>query len=303
VKNHSDSILKAKTSLSATKLILTPLLLVLGAASVPAQSLNWEGQTGVFVTPLAYTAASPEHNAGKPIVAYHYLDAGSVLGGFHTASVTEGALGRLEFGYTRVFHQDGDTAGLSPLWKDGFNIVHAKVNLVKENAGKNNWLPAISAGFVARTQVANVAGQLATPTRTYNNADFYAVATKTITQTKVVPVLLSFGYKATNAQVFGLAGNAPAYKGRAFGAAAFVFKGPAKSTLILGSEFAQQPREVRNLPGADVPTTLTYAARIVPLEKSKFNIDFGIAQAAGKILPGVDLKVRHQFALGISYGF
>lgn len=277
-------------------------LLVLGASSTPAQSLNWEGQTGVFVTPLAYTAASPENNIGKPIVAYHYLDAGSVLGGFHTASVTAGALSRLEFGYTRAFHQEGGTAGLSPLWKDGFNIVHAKVNLVKENAGKNNWLPAISAGFVARSQVANVAGQLETPTRTYNNADFYAVATKTITQTKTVPVLLSFGYKATNAQVFGLAGNAPGYKGRAFGAAAFVFKGPAKSTIILGSEFAQQPRDVRNLPGAIVPTTLTYAARIVPFAKSKFNIDFGIAQAAGKILPGVDLKARHQFALGISYG-
>jgi hypothetical protein len=283
-------------------LALLVALLILGASSTPAQSLNWEGQTGVFVTPLAYTAASPENNIGKPIVAYHYLDAGSVLGGFHTASVTAGALSRVEFGYTRAFHQEGSTAGLSPLWKDGFNIVHAKVNLVKENAGKNNWLPAISAGFVARSQVANVAGQLATPTRTYNNSDFYAVATKTITQTKVVPVLLSFGYKATNAQVFGLAGNAPGYKGRAFGAAAFVFKGPAKSTIILASEFAQQPRDVRNLPGAIVPTTLTYAARIVPFAKSKFNIDFGVAQAAGKILPGVDLKARHQFALGISYG-
>ena len=303
MRNLSDSSLKTKRLLPLATMIFAPMLLILGAVSVPAQSLNWEGQTGVFVTPLAYTAASPEHNAGKPIVAYHYLDAGSVLGGFHTASLTEGAFGRLEFGYTRALHQDGSTAGLSPLWKDGFNIVHAKANLVKENAGKNNWLPAISAGFVARSQVANVAGQLATPTRTYNNADFYAVATKTITQTKVVPVLLSFGYKATNAQVFGLAGNAPGYKGRAFGAAAFVFKGPAKSTLILGSEFAQQPREVQNLPGADVPTTLTYAARIVPREKSKFNVDFGIAQAAGKILPGVDLKVRHQFALGISYGF
>jgi hypothetical protein len=277
-------------------------LLILGASSAPAQSLNWEGQTGVFVTPLAYTASSPGNNIGKPIVAYHYLDAGSVLGGFHTASVTAGALSRLEFGYTRAFHQEGSTAGLSPLWKDGFNIVHAKANLVKENAGKNAWLPAISAGFVARSQVANVAGQLETPTRTYNNADFYAVATKTITQTKAVPVLLSVGYKATNAQVFGLAGNAPGYKGRAFGAVAFVFKGPAKSTIILGSEFAQQPRDVRNLLGAIVPTTLTYAARIVPFAKSKFNIDFGIAQAAGKILPGVDLKARHQFALGISYG-
>jgi hypothetical protein len=115
-------------------------------------------------------------------------------------------------------------------------------------------------------------------------------------------MVLNLGYKATNASVFGLAGNAPAYQGRLFGAAAFVLKGPAKSTLIFGSEFAQQPREVRNLPGAIVATTITYAARIVPRPEAKFNIDFGVAQAAGKILPGVDLKARHQFALGISYG-
>jgi len=112
------------------------------------------------------------------------------------------------------------------------------------------------------------------------------VATKTVTQIKPLPLVLNLGYKATNASVFGLAGNAPAYKGRLFGAAAFVVKGPAKSQLIFGSEFAQQPREVQNLPGAIVPTTITYAARIVPLpERAKFNIDFGVAQAAGWILP------------------
>lgn len=278
---------------------LLALTSTLGTAD--AQSLNWEGQTGVFVTPLAYTAASPKNSVGKPIVAYHYLDAGEVLGGFHTTSVTVGLAGRTEFGYTRTFHQLGDTAGLSPLWKGGFNIVHGKVNLVGENAGKQKWVPALSAGFVARTQVNHVSGVLGH--KKYNNGDFYVVATKTVTQVKGLPLVFNLGYKATNASVFGLAGNAPAYKGRLFGAAAFVLKGPAKSQLILGSEFAQQPREVRNLPGAIVPTTITYAARIVPLpERAKFNIDFGVAQAAGKILPGVDLKVRHQFALGISYG-
>ena len=59
---------------------------------------------------------------------------------------------------------------------------------------------------------------------------------------------------------------------------------------------------MQNLPGADVPTTITYAARIVPLAERKFNIDFGVAQAAGVIEPGVNLKARHQFALGVSYG-
>ena len=283
-------------------LLASVLFLLPGGGASMAQSLNWEGQTGVFVTPLAYTAASPKNNIGRPIVAYHYLDAGDVLGGFHTASVTVGLAARTEFGYTRTFHQEGDTAGLSPLWKGGFNIVHGKVNFLPENLGKHNWVPALSAGFVARTQVNHVSGVLAD--KKYNNADFYLVATKTVTQVKGLPLIFNLGYKATNASVFGLAGNAPAYKGRLFGAFAFVLKGPAKSQIILGSEFAQQPREVRNLPGADVPTTITYAARIVPLPgKAKFNIDFGVAQAAGKILPGVDLEARHQFALGISYGF
>ncbi len=282
-------------------LLASILFFVPGSGPASAQSLNWEGQTGVFVTPLAYTAASPKANIGRPILAYHYLNAGDVLGGFHTSSITVGMAGRTEFGYTRTFHQAGDTAGLSPLWKGGFNIVHGKVNLVGENIGKHNWLPALSAGFLVRTQVNHVGGVLAN--QQYNNGDFYLVATKTVTQVKGLPLIFNLGYKATNASVFGLAGNAPAYKGRLFGAAAFVLKGPSKSQLILGSEFAQQPREVRNLPGAIVPTTITYAARIVPLpERAKFNIDFGVAQAAGKILPGVDLEVRHQFALGVSYG-
>jgi hypothetical protein len=283
----------------AAALLLAGLL---GAGAAAAQSLNWDGQTGVFITPLAYTAASPASGFGHPIVAYHFLNAGSVLGNFHTISVTEGIAGRVEFGYTRDLHQQGSTAGLSPLWDSGFNLVHAKVNVVKENAGKQAWLPAISGGFVARTQDRNVSGLLITPNKSYTNADFYLVASKTITQTKAVPIVLNLGYKATNASVYGLAGNAPGYKGRLFGAAAFVFKGPAKSTLILGSEFSQEPRTVQNLPGAIVPTTITYAARIVPLEKQKFNIDFGVAQAAGVIEPGVNLQARHQFALGVSYG-
>src|SRR5208283_389598 len=161
----------------------------------------------------------------KPILAVHYLDAGDVLGGFETASATVGLFGRAEFGYTRAFHEAGDTPGLSPLWKGGFNIVHGKVNAIKENSAGQKWLPAISAGVVARAGDTNVSGWLAG--RNYNNADFYVVATKTVTQTKKVPLVFNLGYKATNASVFGLAGNAPAYKGRAFGAAAFVLKGPA----------------------------------------------------------------------------
>src|ERR1700733_3089649 len=96
--------------------VLSIILTGLGVQSAAAQALNWEGQTGVFVTPLAYTVPSSDSGISMPVVAYHYLNAGPVLGGFNQASVTVGALGRLEFGYTRDIHQDGSTAGLSNLW-------------------------------------------------------------------------------------------------------------------------------------------------------------------------------------------
>jgi hypothetical protein len=289
-------------ALTVIQYVALGLLLTMAAdvRPVSGQSLNWEGQTGVFVTPLAYTAASSKKGLGKPIVAFHFLNGGKVLGNFYQGSLTVGALGRTEFGYTRDLHSQGSTAGLSNLWSNGFNSFHGKVNFLPEDFAKQKWVPAISAGFVARTQVYNVGGWI--NGRRTNNADFYVVATKTITETRKLPIVLNAGYKATNASVLGLAGNAPAYRGRAFGAAAFVLKGPAKSSIILGSEVLQEARDVQALPGAIVPTTITYAARIVPLAKKKFNVDFGVAQAANHILPGVNLDARHQFALGISYG-
>jgi hypothetical protein len=277
-------------------------LILLATTYTQAQSLNWEGQTGIFATPIAYTAGSPKANFGKPALGFHYLNLGNVIGNFTSISVTEGLAKHVEFGYTRTMLSSGSNAALSPLWAGGFNIIHAKVNVIGENTGKQNWLPAISGGFVVRQGVQNVSGVLA-GNKDVNNADYYIVATKTITQTKPLPILLNFGYKGTNASIFGLTGTAPAYVGRMFGAAAFVVKGPAKSTLILATEFAQQPREIKNLPGAVVPTTLTYAVRIVPTERAKFNVDLGVGQVANHIMPGVDLGIRKQFALGVSYAF
>jgi hypothetical protein len=103
-----------------------------------------------------------------------------------------------------------------------------------------------------------------------------------------------------------MGGNAPDWQARGFGAVAFVFKGPDKSTLIFGSEAAQQPHH----PGMNgtalalnIPTTLTYCARIIPSPKHKLNVDFGVAQIAGEIASGVNLKARHQVGVQVSYGF
>jgi hypothetical protein len=289
------------------------LVLAASIAAIPnfasGQSLNWEGQDGIFVTPLAYAVPSKDTSIGRPIVAYHYLNAGGVIGDFHQISVTAGAFNRLEFGYTRNLHHDGTTPDLSNLWGDGFNAFHAKFNLFPEH--RSWWRPALSAGFVARSQVRNIGGVIRRANT--NDADFYLVATKTITDIRKVPLVFNFGFKATNASLLGLAGNAPAYQGRLFGAAAFALKGPGRSTILLASEALQQPKSVQDLPGVVIPTTLTYAVRIIPagalplhgwgVENPKLTIDFGVAQIAGTIAPGVNLQARHQVALGVTYGF
>jgi hypothetical protein len=297
--------------LAATRFLSFLLLSLFSLAALQpasAQSLNWEGQEGVFVTPLAYTIPSQDKGFGRPMVAYHYLDGGTILGGFHQASVTMGAFNILEFGYTRTLHHEGSNSALSPLWTGGFNTFHAKVNLLTE---RRSWRPALAMGFVARTQVQNVGGVLLG--KETHNADFYAVLTKTVTQIRHLPLVFNAGFKVTNASLLGLAGNAPAYQGRAFGAFAFAIPGPARTTILLASEVLQQPRHVEGLPDAVIPTTITYAVRFMPagalplrgwaVEDPKLTLDFGITQAAGNIMQGVNLFARRQFALGISYGF
>jgi hypothetical protein len=283
--------------------ILAALVVLLALTTAPAfAQLNWEGQTGGFITPFAYTSPSPSTGFGRPQVAFHYFNAGPVIGNLFQTSVTEGVFKHVEFGYTRALSSEGNTPGLSPLFTGGFNIFHAKVNVLEENAFKTKYLPAISVGFVARTQVERVGGVL--DSKSTWNGDFYVVGTKTITQIKVLPIVLNAGFKETNASVFGIAGNSPAWVGRFFGTGAIVVKGPKKSAFIFGSEIVQQPRYIEGLQGPTIPTTVTYVFRFLPgLEKAKLNFDFGVAQAVGVISPGVNIQARHQVATGISYQF
>ena len=134
------------------------------------------------------------------------------------------------------------------------------------------------------------------------NGDVYIVASKVI-PAKPAAIVLSGGVRGTNAELWGMGGNAPDWQAKAFGAVAFAFTGPGKSTIIFGSEVAQQPHHPLN-----IPTTLTYCVRVIPSSKHKFSLDFGIAQVAGRIHsdgvnPPIDLKARHQAGFQISYGF
>lgn len=284
------------------------LLLALFVPSAWSQ-LNWEGQTGALVTPFAYTSPSKATGVGHPQISFHYLNTGEVIGNDFQISGTIGLFKIVEVGYTRALSSEGSDTTFSPLFTGGFNIFHGKVNLVPENAGKNNFIPAISVGFVARTQVQRVYGATTTPKTSQNNGDIYLVGTKTITQVKGLPIVLNAGVKGTNAIIMGIAGNAgdvngnSAWVARAFGAVGFVLPGPAKSKLVVGSEAAQQPKYLYKVPGPTIPTTLTYFLRVLPPGKIPINFDLGVVQAAGNIANGINLKARHQVGMGISYRF
>ncbi len=84
------------------------------------------------------------------------------------------------------------------------------------------------------------------------NGDFYIVATKTVTQVKGLPFVLSFGEKVTNASILGIAGNAgngieyrSALAGTPLRRRCIRRERPAKSSLIFGSEVLQEPHYVQ----------------------------------------------------------
>lgn len=105
---------------------LLAIVLVLAAPAGRAQNLNWEGQTGALLTPFAYTSPSPADGFELPVVSFHYLDGGDVLGGFYEVSGTVAFLKRFEASYSRALSSDGSTPAFTPLFEGGFNIFHAK---------------------------------------------------------------------------------------------------------------------------------------------------------------------------------
>jgi hypothetical protein len=326
------------------KRVAPVLLLCLGYAVPPAQaqSIGYEGPTGIFVTPLAMTAASPAKGAGLPYLSYHFLAGGPIIGDFSTLSATVGFAKRFEIGYTQELHsQDGGKTILDPatnksLWDSGLDIVHFKANITPSALSK---VGVFSVGGVYRfnNQIGVHINDLAAVLLTSDNikpvlaqqrtdsADLYLVGTKIITQvSKKMPIIVSAGIRGTNASLWGLTGNSPGYEGKVFGSAALVFTGPAKSTFILASEISEQPQHISSATATatlgsakaatlfDIPTSEAYAVRIVPFAKHKLNIDAGLLHAGGSIdnpllktLAGgkINLDMRARVAFALSYGF
>ncbi len=263
-----------------------------------AAQLNWEGQTGGLITPFAYTSSSSK-GLGRPQLALHYLNGGQVLGNDFQVSITAGFLKIAEGGFTRTFNVLSNDE-LAPLFANGFNAAHIKFRVMPENAWHRSFVPALAAGAIVRTQVRRVTE--VTERENTTATDFFLVGTKTIANIRV-PIVLNLGAKLTNASIFGIAANSPGWEVKPFGGLFVAFKAPLHSRLTLGAEFACQPRQLKEVPGTVVPTTLSYLARWRPGSDVPLTLELGLMQLGNNLGAGFDMEARHQIVLGANYHF
>jgi hypothetical protein len=297
-----------------------------------AQNLTLEGQTGGFITPTAYVVYSAKDKIfSHPAVGYHFVDANSVIGDLHTFSIEEGFANRAEAGYTRSVHWPGDSPLFSSLWHfAGMNIFNGKAIAIKDGQF-HAWVPGLAVGGVVRTGDKFVSGALSQEftgvVKSYTNGDVYVTATKTWAKPPV-PFLVNFGWKATNASIYGIGGQSTRFGGRLFGGLGIPLPGPFKTVIVPSAGFSQEPPQIVNLSNilvapptyappapAHIPTTLDYAVRVTQREHPHFAFDIGIGQVAGQIgttliptgnpeapyapLP-VNLEARHVVGVGLS---
>ncbi len=186
----------------AHSLVLVGALLLLapfGYAGVPLNNL--QGAGGIAFNPLAYPAGQNKDAAtsnewqdviSKPQFGIWYTYLPDVKVDWTAIGVAETIYDRLEVSY-----------GYELIAPDGKNIrksdVGAKLLLIPENIDGLNYIPAISVGSIWKytTPVAADIDQSA--------FDFYAVATKLITQLPL-PILLSAGVLSTKERTTGVFG-------------------------------------------------------------------------------------------------
>jgi hypothetical protein len=297
--------------------------ILFSAQKVSAQNLTLEGQTGGFITPTAYVVYTAKDKFfSHPAVGYHFIDASNVIGNIHTFSIAEGFANRAEVGYTRSEHTEGNSAAFSSLWHyAGMNIFSGKVVAIKDSQF-GPWTPGIGAGFVVRTGDKFVSGALnqefTGSLKSYTNEDLYIAATKTWLHPPV-PFLINFGWKATNASIYGIGGQATRFGGRLFGGLGIPLPAPFHTAIVPAIGFTQEPPQVKNLGAilvggsAHIPTTMDYAVRVTQKENPHFAFDIGVGHVAGTIgqtpvlvggvpvaLVPVNLEANHVFGMGLS---
>lgn len=188
------------TRISVKQWIVATLLLSSTVAFAGPPFTAIEGYGGAAFNPFAYTSGQNKEAGKEPLggvvskgqFGLWYVNLGDVDVDWTALGTAFTVADRLELSYSHeIIAPTGEN-----LYKDN---IGAKLNVVPENAGGNNAIPAISLGAVAKSISDTAEGV------DDNGFDYYAVATKLITQTPL-PVLLSGGLLNTKGQVTGVFG-------------------------------------------------------------------------------------------------
>jgi hypothetical protein len=285
-------------------IVLFALLLLAPCAQTRlfGQALNMDGQSGIFLQPEADVVPAPHHKFGAPTVSFHAVDAGPVAGDYINVGVEEGFGNWLEFGYTRSNHTDGGDPAISPLFNfEGMNIFNVKAKIVPAGAHKLKYVPAVSVGGVLRTNDPFVVQFVEHKNAT--NGDIYGVATELFTFGKKFAFVGTGGVRGTNAQKYGYGGNTVDWEARAFGGLAFPIPIKGKIVVAPALEVNQEPRYIKYIPGAHLPTDLIYAVRVSQYPDSRWTFDVGTGHLGAALEPGINIKANNAIAIAADFRF
>jgi hypothetical protein len=290
---------------SCAKLISVMVLIFAVLLFMPradAQSLTMDGESGIFLQPIAELVPSPQNKFGGPTLSLHAVGAGPVAGNYINLGVEEGFGNWLEFGFTRAQHTNGGDPTISPLFNfTGMNIFNFKTKVLPSNFRGHKYVPTLSLGGVLRSNDPYVVQAVKHENAT--NGDVYFVGTKLIMIGHKFGFLANAGVRGTNAQKYGYGGNTVDWEARAFGSVAFPI--PIKKVVVIAPAFEvdQEPKRIKYIPAASLPTDLIYAIRLSRLPDSKWSFDIGTGHLGANIAPGINIKVNHAVAFAANYRF
>jgi hypothetical protein len=291
-------ILSVGRAVLLTLFFLTPFF----ASVASGQALDMDGQSGIFFQPWADVVPAPHNKLGAPTVSFHIVDAGPVAGDYLNVGVEEGFGNWLEFGFTRNNHTDGGDPTISPLFNfAGMNIFNVKAKIIPAGAHKLKYVPAVSVGGVLRTNDPFVVQFVQHENAT--NGDVYGVASELFVLGKKFAFLATGGVRGTNAQKYGYGGNTINWEARAFGGLAFPI--PIKKVVVVSPtvEVDQEPRYIKYVPTAHLPTDLIYAVRVSQYPDSKWSFDIGTGHVGATLAQGINIKVNNAIAFAADFRF
>ena len=229
------------------------IVVLLGAglyAGPPLPTHQVEGNSGVFITPVAYLAnpAEPNEVFGLPSISGTYAYIGEK--DFEAFVVTENLWGKVEFGYAleRIGLGDwpDDVRTATGMHVDNHALMHnfnARLMVIEEAGPDRGWMPAVTLGahFKWNQSHDDINEQLAGTCDMLgadhdSGVEFTAVATKTIANVLPRPLILSVGLRNGDGIHTGLLGFA--------GERRMTFEGSLiyflSDKLLIASEYRQK---------------------------------------------------------------